>query len=175
MSDSSSSVSVWVFRIAWFIPLFLVALSVHQVWSGMELRTTLEQGEDAEAEVIEVFTTDRVDVTYDYVSLRVTLDDGTEIVREQLSLPHSLIDIVADRETLDVRVLPGASQEIVITELASTQWRIAIVNAAMSFVLALLAMGGLWWWRHTLRTEGDPAERGVDAPDPDHPARQVAR
>ena len=173
--SSSSSASLWITRAAWAIPVLLLGLTAHQAWSGLELRSTLDSGIDAEAEVTEVFSTDRVDDTYDYVSLRVTLDDGTVITRERMSLPHSLIGVVENRETLNVRVQPGASQEIVITELASTQWRIAILNAGMSFVLGILVAGGLWWWRRTLINEGDPADRGVDAPDPDHPARQLSR
>jgi len=155
--------------------VLLLGLSIHQVWSGLELRATLQHGEPAEAEITEVFSSDRAEIKYDYVSLRVPLEDGTVLTRERMSLPHTLIGIVEDRETIDVRVRPGAAQEIVITEVANTQWRIAILNAGMSAVLGVLVGLGLLWWSRTLRTDGDPAARGVDTPDPSHPARQVSR
>ncbi|MFO8233761.1 MAG: hypothetical protein R6U20_14015 [Longimonas sp.] len=173
-SLDSSTVTRWLTRAAWAIPILLVGLSVHQVWSGLALRDTLQRGTPAEAEITEVFSSDRAEIKYDYVSLRIPMDDGTVITRERMSLPHTLIGVVEDRETIDVRVQPGASQEVVITEIANTQWRIALLNAGMSLVLGLLVAGGLAWWSRTLRTEGDPSTRGVDTPDPSHPARQVS-
>lgn len=173
-SSGSSAATRWLTRAAWAIPVLLLGLSIHQVWVGLELRATLQQGEPAEAEITEVFSSDRAEIKYDYVSLRIPLGDGTVLTRERMSLPHTLIGVVEDRETIDVRVRRGASQEIVITEVANTQWRIALINAGMSAVLGLLVGIGLLWWSRTLRTEGDPSTRGVDAPDPTHPARQVS-
>jgi hypothetical protein len=173
-SSGSSTVTRWLTRAAWIIPVLLVGLSAHQVWTGLALRETLQQGTPAEAEITDFFSSGRAEIKYDYVSLRIPMDDGTVITRERMSLPHTLIGVAEDRETIDVRVRPGAAQEVVITEVANTQWRIAFMNAAMSLVLGLVMGGGLAWWSRTLRTEGDPATRGVDAPDPSHPARQVS-
>ena len=173
-SSGSSTVTRWLTRAAWAIPILLVGLSAHQVWTGLALRETLQQGTPAQAEITDVFSSGRAEIKYDYVSLRVPMDDGTVITRERMSLPHTLIGVVEDRETIDVRVQPGATQEIVITEVANTQWRIAIINAAMSLVLGLVVGVGLAWWSRTLRAEGDPSTRGVDTPDPEHPARQVS-
>jgi high-affinity Fe2+/Pb2+ permease len=72
-------------------------------------------------------------------------------------------------------VNPGASQEVVITSIVNTQWRIAAMNAAIALVAALLFGGGVWYWNRSLAEEGDPAQRGVDQPDPNHPARKVVR
>lgn len=173
-SSGSSAATRWLTRVAWAIPVLLIGLSAHQVWTGLALRDTLQQGTPAEAEITEVFSSDRAEIKYDYVSLRVPMDDGTVITRERMSLPHTLINVVEDRETIEVRVRPGATQEIVITEVANTQWRIALMNAGMSIVLGVLVALGLAWWSRTLRTEGDPSRRGVDRPDPSHPARQVS-
>jgi len=86
-----------------------------------------------------------------------------------------------DRETLQVRVQRGASIPIVITEtigptaVVDTQMRIAGINGLMSLGAALLFGIGIWYWNRSLRRDGDPADRGVTEPDPDHPARQVVR
>lgn len=166
-----------VARIAWIVPIFLLLLAPHQVNVAYDLYTTLTEGEPAQAEIVELHQENRVDVTYDYAHLRVTLDDGTVIERETMSLPHSIATVIQNKGlgTVDVRVRRDADQEIVLAEMGRTQWQIAAMNAAMAFVGALVFGGIIWWWNRYLRREGDPSERGVDEGDADHPARQVVR
>lgn len=146
-----------------------------------DLWTTKTQGTPATAHVLEHQKGERSDVTYDYVSLEASLPDGSTYTREKLSLPHGVMPPLMDRETLDVRVQRGADIEVVITEtigstpVVDTQMRIAGLNGLMSLLGALLFGGGVWYWNRSLRREGDPAERGVDEPDPEHPARTVVR
>jgi len=171
----------WVARAAWLAPLLLVGLSAHQAKVAYDLHSTKVSGVDATAEVLEMKKGNRSDVTYDYASLRVTLPDGETLTRERLSLPHGLVPPLLDRETLQVRVRQGASIPIVITEtigptpVVDTQMRIAGINGLMSLGAALLFGIGVWYWNRSLRRDGDPADRGVTEPDPDHPARQVVR
>lgn len=164
-----------VARGAWLVPTFFLVISLHQAKTSYDLNATLQNGEPATATVTKVHEENRVDVTYDWVSLRIPLSDGTVLEKEKLALPHSLLPLIKDRETVEVRVQADASQEVVITSIVNTQWRIAAMNAGISFFAALLFAAGVWYWNRGLATEGDPAERGVDAPDPDHPARQVVR
>lgn len=171
----------WVARAAWLIPLLFLGLSVHQGKVAYDLHATKVAGEPATAEVLEIHKEDRTDVTYDYVSLRVNLADGSTFTRKKMSLPHGLVPPLMDEETLDVRVRRGSSIPIVITHeigptpVVDTQMRIAGINGLISFVAALLFVVGIWFWNRSLRREGDPAARGVTEPDPDHPARQVVR
>lgn len=167
--------SLIVARLTWVIPLFFLGLGIHQARVAYHIHTTLMQGESATAEVLELHQENRVDVTYDYVSLRVTTAEGAVITKEKMSLPHSLAPALEGQETLDVRVRRGASQEVVIARVGGTQWRIAAMNAAMAIVGALVFGIGIWWWGRYLRREGDPSERGVSEPDEDHPARQRVR
>lgn len=168
-------------QIAWIVPLFFLGLSLQQGKVAYDLNATKTQGEAATAEVREVHVDNRTDVTYDYVSLQVELPDGTTLSREKMSLPHGLVPVLEGKETLDVRVAPGAAREVVITEriedtpVVSTQIRIAGLNGLMSFGAFLLFGVGVWFWNRSLRRSGDPSERGVTEPDPDHPARQVVR
>lgn len=170
-----------VARAAWILPAFFFLLTLHQAKVAYDLDVTRTQGTPVTAEVLEVHKETRVDVTYDYVSVRAQLPDGTTIERQRLSLPHSVVPPLEGKKTLEARVLPGAAREIVITEkigptpVVATQWHIAAINAAISFGAFLLFGAGVFFWNRSLRDDGDPAERGVLEPDPDHPARQVAR
>jgi len=177
----SKSLLYWVARAAWFAPLLLVGLSFHQAKVTYDLHATKTSGVSATAEVLEMHKGNRQDVTYDYANLRIDLPDGGTMTREKLSLPHGLVPPLMDRETLQVRVQQGASIPIVITEpigstpVVDTQMRIAGLNGLMSLGAALLFGIGVWFWNRSLRREGDPADRGVTEPDPEHPARQVVR
>lgn len=169
-----------VARLAWVLPLFFLGLTVHQANVALDIRKTLDRGTLATAEVTEVHEENRVDVTFDWVSLRVPLEDGSVMVKDKLALPHSLVPLLKTeddepRETVDVRVDPGADQEVVILSVASTQWRIAAMNSAIGGVAFLIFAVGVFYWNRSLETDGDPAERGVSEPDPDHPARRVMR
>jgi hypothetical protein len=150
-------------RLAWLIPVLLLALGLNQIRVAFGLRATLAEGVSTTAEVLEYEASNRVDVTYDYVSLRITMPDGEAFVREKMALPHSLAPRLEGREELTVRVQPGASQEVVIEEIASTQWRIAAINAAMSLFGALFFGGAVFAWNRSLKRKGDP---GYQAPDP---------
>ena len=170
-----------VAQAAWIAPILFFALSLHQGKVVYDLDSTRSNGTRATAEVLEMHKGSRSDVTYDYVSLQVPLPDGSTLTREKMSLPHGLIPPLLDRETLQVRVQQSASIPIVITEsigptpVVQTQIRIAGINALMSLGAALLFGIGVWYWNRSLQRKGDPADRGVSEPDPDHPARQVVR
>lgn len=170
-----------VAQVAWLAPLLLFGLSLHQGKVVYDLHTTKVNGTPTTADVLEIQKGERSDVTHDYVSLRGELPDGSSFERSKLSLPHGIVPPLLDRETLDVRVQKGASIPIVITEpigstpVVDTQMRIAGLNGLMSLGGALLFGLGVWFWNRSLARDGDPADRGVTEPDPDHPARQVVR
>jgi hypothetical protein len=170
-----------VAQVAWLVPILLVALSLHQGTVVYNLHATKVAGTPAVADVLEIKKGNRSDVTLDYVSLQVNLPGGDTLTRNKLSLPHGLVPPLLDRKTLEVRVKKQASIPIVITEkigptpVVDTQMRIAGINGLMSLGAALLFGLGVWFWNRSLRRAGDPADRGVTEPDPDHPARQVVR
>ncbi len=164
-----------VARLFWLIPVFLGLLAAHQVNTALDLRHTMRHGELVTAEVLEVHQENRVDITYDYVSLRVPLAGGRVLTREKLSLPHTLITQMVGKETVDVRVLPGADQEIVIAELGPTQWRIAAINALISGLAALCFAIGVFAWNRYLRRKGDPARQPIETDDAEHPAGRKVR
>ncbi len=148
-----------VARLLWIFPALLLFLTVYLGKAAIDLYETLHEGVPAVAEVTELEISNRVDVTYDYVSLRVALPDGQVIERERLSLPHSLAPSLAGQSTLQVRVRPGAEQEVVIERIARPQWRIALTNAVMSFIAFVIGVVGVGWWNRYLSRQGDPAQQ----------------
>ncbi|MFB6098589.1 MAG: hypothetical protein ABEK84_05650 [Salinibacter sp.] len=172
----------WIARIAWIVPVALLGLALHQGKVAYDLHTTKTQGLQRTAEVQKVHASTRTQVTYDYVSIRVPMPDGTVLTRKRLSLPHGIVPALKEKETLQVRVASGRdSRSIVVTEpikstpVVDTQIRIAGINGLMSLGAALLFGLAIWFWNRSLRRDGDPAQRGVTEPDPEHPARQVVR
>lgn len=157
-----SQTSSLVARLLWIFPALLLLLTINQAMVAYDIHRTLEEGTPAVAEVMEYYKTDRVDVTYGHVKLRVPLDD-TRIIEQVYPLPISLLPQVEGRETVDVLVLPGADQEVVIEAIARPQWRMAAINAAMSFVGLVLLSFGVFSWNRYLQRKGDPAERAQPA------------
>ena len=103
-------------RSAWALPVLLVVLCGHQAKVAGDLTSTRTEGTEATAQVLDVHVERRVDVTYDYISLQVPLPDGSTLTKDRLALPHSLVPALQEKETVSVRVQPGAAREVVVTE-----------------------------------------------------------
>lgn len=151
-------------RFAWIVPVGLLLLTLNQAKVAYDLHYTLNNGIPAVADVLEVEVNERVDIPYGYVSLRVNLEDGREIVQEKMSLPYTLLPQVRYEDKLDVRVYPEAAQQIVIKQIASTHWKIAGIQALMGFTGCLLAAAGVYGWNRMLRKNGDPAFQHLNDP-----------
>jgi len=147
-----------VARLMWALPALLFFLTLHQALVAYDLRATFLEGKAATAEVVEMTTTNRVDVTLDAVTLRVTDEDGMTRVWRGLSFPHTLKDRIEGQAELEVRVRPGARQEVVMTTLMPAHWLIAAGQAGMAFIGALLLFWGVFAWDKYLVEEGDPAD-----------------
>jgi cytochrome c-type biogenesis protein CcmH/NrfF len=175
----------WVARALWLVPAFLLVICGQQIWAAYTLGQTLQKGTPTVAEVTELHQENRVDVTYDYMKLRVERPEGGGTLRTgKMSVPHTLAPLLQDKKRLKVFVRSGAAQEVVLREkarsggppLGATQQRLAVVNAAMSGVAALLFGFGVFWWNRYLRRRGDPAsERAGRQRDEDYSAGQTVR
>ena len=158
----SSNAARIIARILWILPALLFFLTFNQVKVALDLKATWEAGTPATAEVVTFENSNRADVTYGYVSLRVPLADGQVLMKEKMSLPHSLLPRLKGRETLEVRVRPGAAQEVVIVQLMPAHWLIAASQSGISLLGALLFFAGVFWWNRYLKKKGDPARRTLD-------------
>ncbi len=141
----------FVARVLWIVPVILVVLAINQAMVAWHLRATWDRGQPAMAKVLNFESTNRADVTYGYVDLRVELAGGETITRERMSLPQVMWSRVRGLDSLAVRVRPGAAQEIVIDRLMPGHWLIAASQFGISLLGALLFLTGAWFWNRHLR------------------------
>lgn len=160
-----SNTSKLVARLLWIFPVLLILLSVYQLDVALDLRKTLRDGIPATAQITNLYSSDRVDVSYDYISIRVELEDGRVIEKEEMSLPHSFIAEIEGLEEIPVRVLPGSDQEVVIEKVGRAHWRIAAINASISFLGFVLSFIAINAWNRYLSRKGDPGHRTSDMVD----------
>ncbi len=161
------STQIVLARSAWVVPVGLLLLSWNQVDVALDVRQTLRQGVPAVAEVLVYERIDRAEITYGYVDLRVQHADGSQFVRERMSLPQTLMHKLEGLEVLEVRVVPEADQDVVIVIIAETQWRIAAIQAAMAFVASIIALAGVIGWNRLLRRGPEPkSESAASASQP---------
>ena len=144
-------------RLLWIFPAILLFLAINQVKVALDLRETLNRGVPVTAEVVEIYKTNRADVTYGYIQLRIPTADG--VVERRLSMPLSLLHALDGSDSLEVRLLPGEDQEIVVAAVARPQWHMAAINGALSLMGMVLLTIGVAAWNRYLRREGDPADR----------------
>ena len=158
-----------VARLLWIIPILLFLLALNQAKVAYDLKQTWDHGTPAMASVTEYDESNRVDVTFGYLNLRVPLPDGGVLVKRKMSLPTTLLPRVADKKELAVHVRAGAPQEVVIDALMPAHWQIAAAQAAICLLGAGLLAFGTYAWNRYLKRKGDPAMRSpedVDAPTP---------
>ncbi|MFT5143279.1 MAG: hypothetical protein ACI80V_000594 [Rhodothermales bacterium] len=146
-----------VARLSWIVPILLMALSAQQFMVASSIGETLRSGEEAEAQVLRYFRSDRKDVTLAEVDLRVRLSDGSERTWNHVALPYTIAHRIDEADSVMVRVRTGASPEVVLSAIAGTQRRIALSNGAMSFIVFLIALAGVWSWnRYVSRQPVEP-------------------
>lgn len=149
-------------RVLWFFPLLLVLLTINQVYVGYNIHRTLNEGMLLQAEITELVKTNRTEISYEYVNLRIVLPDGQVMLREKMTFPHSFLPEIEGKKVMDVRVLPDSPEEIVFASMGRAHWRLAYINAAMSLMGTLLLAWGIFAWNRYLRRKGDPATREQD-------------
>ena len=144
---------ILIARLLWIFPVILLFLTAYLAKAAVDIKKTLDEGELVRAEVLELYKTDRVDVTYGFARLRVPLEG--RFVDRKLSMPTSFIEQLQGSDSLDVRVRPGHDQEIVIVEVARPQWRMAAINASISLLGFILLSIAILSWNRYLRRRGD--------------------
>ncbi len=157
MSQTNARSSTLIARLLWAVPISLLLLAVHQLKVGFDLRNTLVEGELLSAEVTGYDRVDRKDITHGHVSLAIPMKDGSMLEKSEMPLPYSLLHRVEGKERLDVYVLPGSAQEVVIQLVANAQWKMAVIQSSMALVAALIALLGVVAWQRYLKSHGDPA------------------
>lgn len=113
------------------------------------------------AAVLRYDRTDRKDVTHAEMDLSVPLSEGDSLYVEHLALPYTIAHRVEETDSLDVYVLPGSRQQVVIASIEGTQRRIAFYNALMSLIGFVIAAVGVFYWnRSTGGAKDSPLTEG---------------
>ncbi len=133
----------FVIRILWCMPVVLIVLGINQVMVACSLKSTWEEGYETVAVVTEFAQSNRADVNFGYVSLKIPLEGGGELVKEGLSLPYTLLARLAGSDSLEVRVRPGASQDVAIVYLMPTHWHIVLAQIGICILGTVFFFGGI--------------------------------
>lgn len=143
----------------WVLPVLLVVIGVALTRAGFEQREVFETGDVVTAEIIEILTQERSEISRGHVRLRYTIEGSLTPEDRTVELPMTFLkDLeLSGTSEVDVKLLPDRGQ-VVIAQHGRGQWIMTLSFAAMAFFGAL----GLGWmvagWNRYLRRHGDPAE-----------------
>ena len=147
-----------VARLLWVLPLLLLAISAYLLWAGAEQRAAAVSGEEVRAEVLEVSTRERSEITTGHVRLRYTPPGEAAAVERTVEMPLTILKSIEARglDEITVRARPGHDQ-IVLAPYQRGQWILSFSFAAMALVGAIGLGVMVRGWNRFLRTHGDPA------------------
>lgn len=147
-----------VAALLWLLPLLLVGIGISLLKAGLEQREVAASGALVRAEIVEIVTEERSEISRGHIVLRYALDESSAPVERAVELPMTFLkDIeVSGRTEVDLRLLPERGQ-VVLADHGRGQWIMTLSFAAM----ALMGAFGLGWlvgaWNRYLRRFGDPA------------------
>ncbi|HYE58727.1 MAG TPA: hypothetical protein VD948_09485 [Rhodothermales bacterium] len=167
-----------VARLMWIAPALLLVAGLLLLKAPLDLGRTLREGTPAVARVLDYQTTNRTEVSYDALTVRVPLPAGDSLTHV-IPLPRGIAPIVGEEARVPVRVLPGAVRPVVIESavvrtnqgpvamnLGRTQIWIAGISSAMCLLGALLLGIAVGAWNRYLARHGDPGERTGETTSP---------
>jgi hypothetical protein len=142
----------------WFIPLFFLALTIHQLAVYQGIQTTYQEGTSYTAEVLEFDTKQIVTQNSSYAVLQFDTREG-KTIRRKLSLPVEISGKVSESRIIPVRYHPDSFQEIIIIAAYDAHTSMTLANIAMA-AFALLATSILGWgitrWIRTKTNRDSP-------------------
>ncbi|MEM8556753.1 MAG: hypothetical protein AAGG50_02810 [Bacteroidota bacterium] len=149
-------------RLLWVLPILLLVIAVSLGRAGLEQQEVLRQGETVEAEVVEIYTRERSEITRGEARLVVTPPGATAPESLAVELPLTFLKALEARDepTVDV-VMQAGSDQVVLVPYQTVQVRLTFINAAMALVGFLGLATMVFFWNQHLRREGDPAHREV--------------
>jgi len=146
-------------RMLWALPLLMFAISGALLLAGLEQREVATAGETVQAEVLEVYTRERSEITRGHVHLRYTPPGASGPVERTVEMPLTFLKAIEARgegAVVPLRVHPEHDQ-VVLADYVRGQWVLTLSTAAMALFGAL----GLVWmvgaWNRYLDRHGDPA------------------
>jgi hypothetical protein len=146
-------------RLLWVFPGLLLAIFVGLLFAGLEQRQVAAAGEVVEAEIIEVYTRERSEITRGHVELRYVPPGAEAPVQRTIELPLTFLKELEERpagETVPIMVLPGREQVVLVAH-TRTQWVLTLSLAAMALFGAFVFGWMVAGWNRFLARHGDPA------------------
>lgn len=158
-------------RALWAMPLLLLAIAAGLLVAGLEQKRTVERQHPVQAEVLDVFTRERSEITRGDVLLRYVPPEGDHAIERRVEMPLVFLkeleaDLSADSaqaggpgQTIQIYAEPGGEGQIVLASHPRAQWIMTFSFAAMALMGAFGFGWLVWGWNRYLKREGDPAVR----------------
>ena len=147
------------FHLYWFIPLFLLGLTIHQYAVYQGIHETYEDGTSYTAEVIAFETKQIVTQNSTTAVLEFTTNEGEQI-RKKLSLPVEITGQIAKSEIIPIRYDPDSFQPIIIISAYQSYLSMTLFNVAVAGVGMLITLAIGWWVNRWIRIkQNEPEER----------------
>lgn len=147
-----------VARLLWALPLLLLAISAYLLWAGFEQHAAAIAGEEVQAEVLEVSTRERSEITTGHVRLRYTPPGEAVAAERTVEMPLTILKSIEARglDEIAIRARPGHDQ-IVLAPYQRGQWILTFSFAAMALIGAIGLGVMVRGWNRFLHSHGDPA------------------
>lgn len=124
----------------WLLPLALVLLTAHQLWTFYSITQTYNNGESYIANVEDFQIKQIAAQTNGYVILSFETKSGKTIQRK-LSLSVELAAEYMESNVIPIRYEKNSSVPVVMIKSYATHKRIALINASIAFISALACFG----------------------------------
>ncbi|MEX2640999.1 MAG: hypothetical protein WD266_09945 [Balneolales bacterium] len=127
----------YLWYLLWLLPAALLGLGIQQTLVYYGLQNTLANGQEYQAEVIDVQLKHMSAQSNGMIVLRFH-PDGREPVVRKLSVPLQNAGKLMESETLGIRYLSGSYQPVVILSTIWFHTRMVLVNIGVIFLSFLI-------------------------------------
>ncbi len=129
-------------KVLYLLPFLLALLTLHQLYVAFTVQKEMRSGIEAVGVIKEAEIKNMISQSHGRLTLQIRLPDGTTYER-RFTLPISMLVLLQDKHEIPVRVDPADPQKVIMVPLHSTQLRMALINAAIAAVGALLSLWAL--------------------------------
>jgi len=147
----SNTRTIFAARFLLLIPAFLFLLMLHQLYVAYTVHRVWETGIEAHARIVEAEVKNMISQSHARLRLQIFLPDST-VLERGFTLPVTLIaELQQDASGLRVKVRPPDT--VVIEPLYHTQLRMALINAAIAGLGAVLSLWAILAYLRFLRQQ----------------------
>lgn len=130
----------------WGIPLFFLALVLHQYAVYQGLQTTYQKGTSYTADIVKFDKMQIVTQTSSSVVLEFKTNEGKQVQRK-LSLPVEITGQVSESEIVPIRYYSDSFQPVILIAVYEDHLTMTLVNIAMA-LFAFISTAVIGWLVH---------------------------